>query len=125
MNGLFAADEEISTVAKPGWVEIEVTADSGACDTVMPRDMCEGFPVHESEGSQKGKVYEVANGQMIRNLGERRLLMMTEGSMRAKGIKFQICDVHKALLSLSKAADAGFESHLGKHGGWLQDSRTG
>ena len=105
--------------------DVILTADSGAGETVMPRDMCEDFPTHESPGSRRGKHYEVANGHTIKKLGEKRLTMMTEGSMRAKGIKLQVCDVHRSLLSLSKAADAGFETFLGKEGGWLRDAQTG
>ena len=38
---------------------------------------------------------------------------------------FQIADVHKPLLSLSKVADMGFSSHLEKDGGYIQDDHTG
>ena len=27
------------------WIEIELTADTGACDTVMPRAMAQGIPI--------------------------------------------------------------------------------
>ena len=38
---------------------------------------------------------------------------------------FQVADVHKPLLSLSKAADMGFTSHLEKDGGYIEDTQSG
>ena len=42
-----------------------------------------------------------------------------------KRIVFQCADVHKALLSVSRIADLGFECVLGKAGGHLKDTVTG
>ena len=33
--------------------------------------------------------------------------------------------MHKALLSITRAADAGFECHLNKHEGYLLDTNNG
>ena len=38
---------------------------------------------------------------------------------------FQVADIHRPLLSLSRAADQGFTSHLDARGGYLEDSLTG
>ena len=102
-----------------GWIEMEVTVDSGACDTVMPLSMCEGIDVLPSLASLRGMKYEVANGQLIPNLGERRLEMLTPGSKSMKSITFQVADVHKPLLSISSVSDMGYECILNKNGGWL------
>ena len=51
--------------------------------------------------------------------------MMTVGSTSAKRIVFQVADVHKPLLSISRCADMGFECVLGKAGGYLRDVVTG
>ena len=72
-----------------------------------------------------GVEYEVANGETIPNLGERRCLMSTAGSQLIKKINFQVADVHKPLLSISRIADLGFDCVLGKLGGYLADSITG
>lgn len=69
--------------------------------------------------------YEVANGESIPNLGERRCLLMTVGSKAAKKIVFQIADVHKPLLSISRCADMGFMCVLDDGGGFLLDKITG
>ena len=55
-----------------GWQEIEITVDSGACDTVMPLSLCAEMPLQESDQQRSGLEYEVANGASIRNEGERR-----------------------------------------------------
>ena len=68
--------------------------------------------------------YEVANGECLPNLGERKCLMMTENSHTMKRITFQCADVHKALLSISRISDLGYECTLGKDGGQLRDVET-
>ena len=66
-----------------------------------------------------------ANGATIANEGERHCLMMTMGARSPKRITFQVADVHKALLSVTRVADAGFDCFLGRHGGYLSDVWTG
>ena len=107
------------------WFEIEMTADSGACDTVIPKSMCPDIPIVPSLQSLRNMEYEVANGQSIKNLGERRCQMWTEGATSAKNINMQVADVHKALLSLSRCADLGFESRFGSAFGCLIDTESG
>ena len=107
------------------WIEIELTADSGACDTVIPRKLAEAIPIMPSLASLRGMEYEVANGQSIPNLGERRCLVWTEGATEAKRMNMQVADVHKGLLSLSRCADMGFEGRFGRRAGALVCETTG
>ena len=67
-------------------VMIGVTVDSGACVTVMPSALCTGISIIENDLSRNGVEYEVANGESIVNLGERRCEVMTVGSMIPKRI---------------------------------------
>ena len=99
--------------------------DSGACDIVMPVGMCAEIPVQESERQRDRMEYEVANGETIPNEGERHCLLMTMGAKTPKRIVFQVADVHKALLSITRVADAGYECHLNSIGGYLYDTITG
>jgi hypothetical protein len=114
----------VSTPSPDDWYEVELTADTGACDTVMPKNMCSGIPVVDSPQSLKGLEYEVATGQSIPNLGQRCCELWTEGSTTGKAINVQVADVHKALLSLSRCADMGFESRFGSAFGCLIDTQT-
>ena len=107
------------------WTEVEITADSGACDNVMPKSLCEHINIVPSVLSERGIEYEVANGQMIPNLGERKCLLWTENATSPKKLIMQVADVHKPLLSLSRCADMGFESRMGKRAGCLIDTTTG
>ena len=51
--------------------------------------------------------------------------MWTEGAGDARPINLQVADVHKALLSLSRCADMGFESRFGRLAGALIDEESG
>ena len=51
--------------------------------------------------------------------------MMTRGAHTHKRITFQVAEVHKALLSITRAADVGYECHLSAKGGYLLDTWTG
>ena len=107
------------------WFEVELTADTGACDTVIPKAMCPKIPITPSFQSINGLEYEFATGASIPNLGEKKCEMWTEGASAAKTINMQVADVHKALLSLSRCADMGFESRFGKLMGCLIDTELG
>ena len=65
------------------WIEVELTADTGACDTVMPRAMASHIPIQASLQSIKAMMYEVADGNEIAYLGERGCLMWTENAVEA------------------------------------------
>ena len=119
------SDNGLNNVNEPEWTEVEITVDSGACDTVMPARMCAHISIVSTPTSRSGYEYEVANGAGLPNLGERRCLMMTENSQTTKQIAFQCADVHKALLSVTKCSDMGYECVLGKLGGELRDVVTG
>ena len=113
-------DNAISSAAESdgGWIQMEVTVDSGACDTVMPISSC-SFKILPSYQSKNSMEYEVANGESIANLGERRCFIRTPGSREERRITFQVADVHKPLLSVTRAADAGFDCLLTDTGGFL------
>ena len=106
------------------WIQVEFCADTGACDTVMPRLLCGDIPITLSLQSLNFMEYEVANGHCIPNLGERKCLMSTEGAEHERPINVQVADVHKALLSLSRCADMGFESRFGRLAGALIDEES-
>ena len=109
-----------------GWIGMELCADSGACDPVMPKeDACARISRVPSAQSQRGMEYKVANAQTISCLGERRLEIWTDRVTAPRGMVLQVADVHKPLLSLSRCADLGYESCLGRTCGHLLDHETG
>eukprot|EP00973_Karenia_brevis_P033671 4642726-Karenia_brevis.AAC.1 len=64
--------EGINSIDKPEWELIEMAVDSGATETVVGEDMLSAIEVKESAASKRGVEYEVANGEKIPNLGEKR-----------------------------------------------------
>ena len=55
---LYAAGD----AAEGEWIELELCADTGACDTVIPRKLCESIPIQPSLQSLKCMEYGFANG---------------------------------------------------------------
>ena len=68
---LYAAGD----AAEGGWIEVELCADTGACDTVIPRKTCASIPIQPSLQSMQCTEYEVADGHTISNLGGSRCIM--------------------------------------------------
>ena len=117
----------ISIVAPKGdeWEEIEITIDSGACETVLPSRMLLSIKLQPNEASRRGDEYEVGRGHTIPVEGEKRCVMMTTGSRIPKGIVFQVSNVHKSLMSVGAMADAGFDCVLSADGGIMRDRDSG
>ena len=65
----------LSTIADSDeCIEIELCAVSGACDSVVPKEVaCARISVVPSAQSQRGMEYESASAQTMPCLGERRL----------------------------------------------------
>ena len=91
----------------------------------MPRNLCQLISIVPSAQSLAKIEYEVASGKTIPNLGKRHCEVYAEGYDCPLLMHFQVADVHRPLLSLSKAADMGFGSYLDQNGGWLEDVETG
>ena len=107
------------------WYDVELTADTGACDTVVPKLMCPGIPITPWVQSLRGMECEVDTLESIPTLGEKRCEMWTEGASAPKSILMQVADVHTALLRLSRLADMFFESRFGAAFGFLINTVTG
>ena len=119
------APTAISSTVQSGWEMIEITIDSGACDTVLPSNMLSSIRTESTEASRNGDEYEVANGHCIVNEGQKRCMMMTPGSTTPKGVVFQVSDVHKPLMSVGAMTDAGYEILFRKEGGFMRDMDSG
>ena len=85
----------ISIVSQAEWQEIEITVDSGACDSVSPTKMCPHILMVATAKSRSWFEYEVAHGDGLLNVGERRCFMMTEDSGTMKRIALQCADLHE------------------------------
>ena len=88
------------------WEKIDITVDSGAVDTVAPPSVASHVPIESTWASQEGYCYRAANGQLLPNLGERKIKGVTQEGC-AVGLTFQVAEVTKVLGSVSKFCEAG------------------
>ena len=64
------------------WIEGVLAVDTRACDTVVPRSIGPGIPVQLSLQSVRGMAYEMADGDELPDLGEKRRLCVDRESIR-------------------------------------------
>ena len=105
------------------WEEIVIYVDSGASETVMGANMLEGVETKEGAASKRGVRYQVANGVMIDNLGEKRF-MGTSVEGIARGLIAQVADVNKALLSVSRLVKGGHRVVFDEES-YIEDKQSG
>ena len=104
--------------------EIEFGVDSGASDTVVGPNMLPGVETKESESSRRGVTYEIATGEMIPNLGEKKFIGVTNEEV-ARGMTAQVADVSTPLLSVRKMLQSGHRVVFDFAGSYIEDKETG
>ena len=113
---------------KDGWVKIKGVMDSGASESVAPPSMCPHYDIKESPGSKIGQNYVSASDDLIPNLGEQVLDVVTHDGRNGQ-VKYQMADVSRPLNSVSEICDAGGEYGqyviFGRHGGAIINLETG
>ena len=114
----------ISGVSYQEWEEVIITVDSGASETVAPLSMAKMIPIQSSPGSLRGAKYEVANGQVIHNKGEKRCILQNDGGTE-KLLSFQMCDVHKPLLAVSRLCETGHAVVFHPEWSFIENLATG
>ena len=81
------------------WEKMRAVVDSGATVPVLHPTTGMEYDVEESEGSRNGVEYECANKDMLANLGQKRMAVMTsEGTLR--GYSSECAEVSKPLQSV-------------------------
>ena len=100
---------QLSAIGDGGWEKITLIVDSGASDTVMPPRVCRAAEIRHS--SKVGTEYEVADGGVAKNPGEKLCEMkINEDNLTALEIAFQVVDkVNKALLSVHRVRVQGHD----------------
>ena len=123
--GVFATiePEGLNTVTEGEWEEIEMAVDSGATETVVGEESLKGIEIREGVAFKRGVKYEIANGVRIPNLGEKSFVGVTEEGIK-RGMTAQVCEVNKALLSVSKTVAAGNRVVFGPEGAYIQNVET-
>ena len=99
--------------------KIKVLVDSGAAENVLPPDLLPDYQVKEGEAKKSNVKYTTADGNELSNLGELDVPFRTREGYRC-GIKFQICDVHRPLLSVTALTARGNKVHFYENGGTIK-----
>ena len=125
LNGLRNLDAHTKLMScKPEeWTEIRLTVDSGAGETVVPPS--EAANVATVDGDRKGCRYEVANGEVIRNLGVKQCSVVTNDGGVPKNINLQVADVHKGLLSVIELVKSGHRVVFDEEWCYIEDKDSG
>ena len=91
------------------WEKVTLLVDSGASDTCIPERVCSAAPIQHT--AKVGIEYECANDAVLFNLGERCCSMKTAESGEDHGMTmaFQVVDVQRPLLSVSRVCSQGHD----------------
>ena len=116
--------EGVNNVSEQDWEEIEMAVDSGATETVVGEDMLTSIDTKPGSAFRRGVKYEVASGELIPNLGEKRFVGVCENG-ETRNMTAQVCDVNKALLSVKRMVQAGNRVVFEATGGYIEDAQTG
>ena len=101
-----------------GWHQVNAVLDSGAADSVCPRDMTPWFEVVDSDASRAGVYYTAANGGKIYKLGQTHIPIAMDNGSRTMAT-FQVADVSRPLMSVSKVCEMGNRVALGAGRGFI------
>ena len=110
----------------PEWLEIEMTVDSGACDSVIGPEDLPAYVNHikETKDSQNGHDFVSASGDTIPNYGELSIPMFTREST-SRMMKFQAAGVAKPLGSVKKMIMAHHRVVFDETGSYIENKVTG
>ena len=76
---------QIDAVSNKGkWEVIKVQIDSGAVDTVGPKEVGSGFKLKETKSSKENRNFVAANGTTIKHHGEKVIKGFTDGGIKVK-----------------------------------------
>ena len=110
--------------AAPEWEEIEMVVDSGASQSVVNEEQLSGVETLEGKAKKMGVQYEVADGTLIPNLGEKKYIAVSDTGV-ARHMKSQVCEVNKPLLSVHRCVQAGNKVVFAASGSYIEDEASG
>ena len=94
------------------------TIDSGAADSVIPKDALEGvFPMMPKK---EGVNFVAANGQRIRNYGRMNVASNATVRRGVNRMTFHVAGVQKPLASVSKMVEQGTSVHFTPGGSYIE-----
>ena len=103
---------------------MRIQIDSGAIDTVGPKDIAGAFKMRETEMSKRGRGYVAANGSGIKNYGEKKIAGYTDDG-EGVSMRVQCADVKKVLCSVHKKHLRGNVVALDGRRSYMQNKESG
>ena len=100
-KGNLCAMSEVAQKFGRNWETLAAIVDSGASIPVFHPSVAAAYDLQESEASKAGDEYEIANGDLIPCLGQKRIAVLTsEGTLRGYGSQCADVAPGKALQSV-------------------------
>jgi hypothetical protein len=87
---------------------------------VVAEDALGSVETVEGDAKRRGVKYEVADGTLIENLGEKRFVGVTEDGLQRRVVA-QVCGVNKSLLSVRRVVGECCTVVFKKGYGWIED----
>ena len=123
-----AREPMIGQVDKPDgpgkWEPLKVVVDSGAFDSVAPKEMCPHIRTKDTEASRQGRAYRVANNTRIPICWEKRIPAKTEAGDDT-GMRFTIVDVSKPLGAVREMMKKNKKVVFDDSGSYILDKVSG
>ena len=101
-----------------------IKIDSGAIDTVIPKQVAASVPIRETERSKSGLGFRAANGTHIEHFGQRQIHGYGD-QYQGVSLTAQVADVKTALGSVSQMLRAGNRVHFETGGSYIEHIGTG
>ena len=105
---------------------IEVALDSGAGDHVAAPKEAPAYTMEESPGSLAGQHFTGAGGHRMKNQGQIRLRLRADNGKKGRDIMttFQMAQVTRPLMSVSKVCDSGLWVKIDKDMATIMDTNN-
>ena len=125
MNNVVYAigDKSEEEMVRKGYVKYIGVIDSGAVDHVAFPGSFPNVAIKPSERSENGKHFASTIGQVIENMGEKRIGLTTNEGHR-RNVVFQIAKVKRILLSARRMAKAGNRTILDEKNPYVENTAT-
>ena len=100
---------EIGVVSHDGVQDTfgQITIDSGAAESVMPKNFLPGLAIEPASGMKGQAKYVAANGSRMGNYGQKKVPFRTNMGGSKQAITFQVTDVTKPLAAVSRIVEKG------------------
>ena len=118
LDGIYAVEDTVQ--------KVKITIDSGASDSVCPKDWA---PVFQTVACEPGKAKSFVNasGVAINHYGNKKVSLKTAGTNKVIGMPFRVCDVRKPLAAVRNICEKGNLVQFGSEPGesFIKNKVTG